>query len=87
VWRYLASVPVSPIRESPVCLCRKIVRWSGKPLELEQLMICLDIFRDVGLLEQQRMHKYMTIRLTPGPQKADLNQSATMQLLLHWMNP
>ena len=87
VWRYLASVPVSPIRESPVCLCRKIVRWSGKPMELEQLMICLDIFRDVGLLEQQRMHKYMTIRLTPGPEKADLNQSATMQLLLHWMNP
>ena len=87
VWRYLASVQGSAIQESPVCLCRKIVRWSGKPLELEQLMTCLDIFRDVGLLQQQRMHKYITIRLTPGPQKADLNQSATMQLLLHWMNP
>ena len=33
------------------------------------------------------MHKYITIRLTPGPQKADLNQSATMQLLLHRMDP
>ena len=87
VWRYLASVQGSAIQESPVCLCRKIVRWSGKPLELEQLMTCLDIFRDVGLLQQQRMHKYITIRLTPGPKKADLNQSATMQLLLHWMNP
>lgn len=86
VWRYLASVPVSPIRESSVCLCRKIVRWSGRPLELEQLLTCLDIFRDVGLLEQQRMHKYITIRLTPGTEKADLNQSATMQLLLHWIN-
>ena len=39
------------------------------------------------LLQQQRMHKYITIRLTPGPQKADLNQSATMQHLLHWMDP
>ena len=87
VWRYLASVPGDAIRESPVCLCRKIVRWSGKPLELEQLMICLDIFRDVGLLQQKNMHQYITLRLTPGPQKADLNQSATMQLLLHWMNP
>lgn len=82
VWRYLASVPSDVIRESPVCLCRKIVRWSGQSLDLEQLMTCLDIFRDVGLLQQQRMHKYMTIRLTPRPQKADLNQSATMQLLL-----
>ncbi len=81
VWRYLASVPGDVIRESPVCLCRKIVRWSGRSLDLEQLMTCLDIFRDVGLLQQQRMHKYMTIRLTPRPQKADLNQSATMQLL------
>ncbi len=81
VWRYLASVPGDVIRESPVCLCRKIVRWSGRSLDLEQMMTCLDIFRDVGLLQQQRMHKYMTIRLTPRPQKADLNQSATMQLL------
>ncbi len=81
VWRYLASVPGDVIRESPVCLCRKIVRWSGRSLDLEQLMTCLDIFRDVGLLQQQRMHKYMTIRLTPHPQKADLNQSATLQLL------
>ncbi len=87
VWRYLASVPGCTIKESPVCLCRKIVRWSGKPLELEQLMTCLDIFRDVGLLQRQNKHQYITLRLTPGPQKADLNQSATMQLLLHWMNP
>ena len=86
VWRYLASVPGNLIQESPVCLCRKIVRWSGKPLELEQLMTCLDIFRDVGLLQQQRMHKYITIRLTPGPQKADLNQSETMKVLLQWGN-
>lgn len=86
VWRYLAA-QTGTIRESPVCLCRKIVRWSGKPMELEQLMTCLDIFGDVGLLQQQRMHKSITIRLTPGPQKADLNQSATMQHLLHWMDP
>ena len=86
VWRYLAAQS-DLIRESPVCLCRKIVRWSGKPMELEQLMTCLDIFGDVGLLQQQRMHKYITIRLTPGPQKADLNQSATMQFLLHRMDP
>ncbi len=81
VWRYLAASP-GPVRESPVCLCRKIVRWSGMPLSLGQLMTCLDIFSDVELLQTQRLHKYMTIRLTPGPEKADLNQSQTMQRLL-----
>ena len=81
VWRYLACSG-QIIQEAPLCLCRKIVRWSGKPLSLGQLMVCLDIFRDVGLLQTQRLHKYITIQLTPGPQKADLNESPTLQLLL-----
>ena len=81
VWRYLAGGGPR-IQESPLCLCRKIVRWSGTPMSLGQLMACLDIFRDVGLLEIQRMHKHLVIRLTPGQNKADLNESRTMQLLL-----
>ena len=83
VWRYLASVPSHTIEEVPVCLCRKIVRWSGMALSLAQLMTCLDIFADVGLLQTQTLHKYITIRLTPGTGKADLNQSRTLQKLLH----
>ena len=82
VWRYLAASPIPTIQESPMCLCRKIVRWTGKPMSLGQLMVCLDIFRDVRLLEIQKMHKYMTIRLTPGSGKADLNESQTLQRLL-----
>ena len=81
VWRYLAGSG-HVIQESPLCLCRKIVRWSGKSLSLGQLMICLDIFRDVGLLQTQKLHKYIIIQLTPGPQKADLNESPTLQRLL-----
>ena len=82
IWRYLAAVP-APIQESPMCLCRKIVRWSGVPLDLGKLLVCLDIFSDVGLLQIQRRHKHITISLTPGSGKADLNQSRTMQTLLH----
>ena len=82
IWRYLAAQPEQPIQESPICLCRKIVRWSAKPLSLEQLMTCLDIFRDGGLLTQQRLHKYISIHLTRSPGKADLTQSATIQRLL-----
>ncbi len=81
VWRYLAANP-SPVLDSPMCLCRKIVRWSGAPLSLDKLLTCLDIFSDVGLLEAQRLHKNLFIRLTPGNQKADLTRSRTMQILL-----
>ena len=66
-----------------MCLCRKIVRWSSAPLTLGQMMTCLDIFQDVGLLQLHRMHKYIAITLTPGQDKADLSNSRTMQLLLH----
>ena len=81
VWRYLASIP-GVICESPMCLCRKIVRWSGNSLNLGQLMTCLDIFSDVGLLTYTRHHKYLNITLTAGNRKADLNTSPTMQTLL-----
>ena len=81
VWRYLAAAGET-IEEAPLCLCRKIVRWSGRSLSLGQLMICLDIFRDVELLQTRKQHKYISIRLTPGPNKADLNASQTLQRLL-----
>ncbi len=82
IWRYLAADPSGIIQESPLCLCRKIVRRTGKPLTLGQLLTCLDIFQDVGLLALERQHKYITIRLTQGSGKADLTQSQTMQRLL-----
>ena len=82
VWRYLASAPGNPIEESPMCLCRKIVRWSGSALSLGRMMVCLDIFADVGLIQLQKLHKYISIRLTHSSGKTDLNQSQTMQRLL-----
>ena len=83
VWRYLASASNGEILESPLCLCRKIVRSTGVSMRLETLLTCLDIFHDVGLLELKRVHLSLSIRLTPGTQKADLTQSQTMQRLLH----
>ena len=81
IWRYLANLGQS-IQEDPLCLCRKIVRWSGQPLSLGQMLTCLDIFRDAGLLQYTKRHKNMTIQLTQGAEKADLSQSQTMQALL-----
>ena len=82
VWRYLAGLGTDSLQETPMCLCRKIVRWADSPLSLGQLLTCLDIFADVGLLQTQRLHKYITIRLMPRQEKADLQQSRTMQQLL-----
>ena len=65
-----------------MCLCRKIVRWSGQPLSLGKLLVCLDIFSDVELLRLRRMHKFIEVQLAPVQTKADLTQSATMQRLL-----
>ena len=84
VWKYLDSAS-GPLRETPVCLCRKIVRWSGLPLDVSVMLTCLDIFSDVGLVKLQRARRYITILLTPrqgGQKKADLNQSQTLRRLL-----
>lgn len=80
VWRYLAA-PGACLTEAPICLCRKLVRWSGKPLSLGQLYTCLDIFAEVGLLQIHRQHKTIAITLTHGSAKADLTHSRTLQLL------
>ncbi len=82
IWRYLTGVTDSDLQETPMCLCRKIVRWSNLPMTLGTLLTCLDIFSDVGLLETQRFHKFINIRLVPGKGKVDINQSQTMQHLL-----
>ena len=82
VWRYLAAIPGGSVQEVPMCLCRKIVRWSGAPLSLGKMLTCLDIFSDVGLLTAHRHHNTITIHLTQCAAKADLTQSPTMQLLM-----
>ena len=81
VWRYLSSFPCT--QDSPMCLLRKIVRWSGAALGLSKLLVCLDIFSDVGLLEVHHHHKSLCITLCQPAQKADLNTSRTMQTLLN----
>lgn len=81
VWRYI-SAQSKAREENPLCLCRKIVRWGNKDLSLAQMLICLDIFTDVGLIHITRHTQNFTIHLLPNEGKRDLNESATMQRLL-----
>ncbi len=80
VWRYLMLEGRSFTLE-PCCLCRKIVRHTAKPLGLSQLLVCLDIFREAELLNMEKQHHTVSITITAGSQKADLNQCPTMKLL------
>ena len=82
VWRYLADRNDHPIQETPICLCRKVVRRAGIELDTATMLTCLDIFNDVGLLQLQRMNKHLQIRLCAMNGKADLQSSSTMQRLL-----
>ena len=81
VWRYLADAPNGILQESAPCLCRKLVRRSNQPLSLSQLLTCLDIFSEAGLLEVQRCHKHLMLRIVPRQDKADIALTPTMQLL------
>lgn len=82
VWRYLATSPRGFLRDEPICLCRKIVRHTGRPLSLSQMLTCLDIFREAGLLTTEREHNQLSISIVPVSGKADLTQCDTMRLLL-----
>ena len=83
VWRYLAGSDAPQIKETPECLCRKIVRKANMPLSTEKLLVCLDIFKDVRLLQVQRQKKHLLIHLLPTDGKADLQESRTMQKLMN----
>jgi hypothetical protein len=78
----LASCGTDYIEETPDCLCRKIVRKARLPLPLGKMLVCLDIFADVKLLQMRRMKKKLLIQLSPAGEKADLQTSKTMQKLL-----
>jgi hypothetical protein len=81
IWRYLVRQG-GTVCETPMSLCRKIVRWTDKALSPEKLLTCLDIFADVGLIKLERQHKYILVQANKFTEKTDLNLSPTMQRLL-----
>ena len=82
VWRQVAAAPGGELKIMPICLCRQVVRRTGIPMSLGKLMACLEIFSDVGLLQIQRYRKYIILHPVSRSEKADLNQSRTMQRLM-----
>ena len=59
-------------------MVRKIARDAAVPCSFARFRVCLDIFQERGLIELHGAPRQMTIRLTNGPGKVDLRQSAVV---------
>ena len=57
------------------CLSRKITRFSGMPCSPGRLRICLDVFRERGLLSVESSHGRVHIILSEPANKVDLDRS------------
>ena len=76
VWRYLAANAQNrQLMEDLGCLSRKITRFSGSPCSPGRLQICLDVFRERGLLSCESSHGRVNILLSEPAVKVDLDQS------------
>ncbi len=76
VWRYLAAnAHERRLQEDFACLSRKISRVSGISFGPGRLRICLDVFRERGLLSFESSRGQVQILLSDRSGKVDLNQS------------
>ena len=83
VWRYLtANVQEGLLQEDLSCLSRKISRSAGCLLRPGRLWMCLQVFRERGLLCCSTDRDCVQILLSGCAGKVDLEQSPLMQKLL-----
>ena len=79
LWRYLAAnAQDGVLTEDFAMMVRKIARDAAVPCSFARFRVCLDIFQERGLIELHGAPQQMTIRLTNGPGKVDLRQSAVI---------
>ena len=79
VWRYLrANSTGGSVMDEFTVLSRKIARSAGLPVSFVRTRICLDVLAERGLIQLESGTHMMTIRLTPGPGKVDLENSAIL---------
>ena len=79
VWRYLRDNSAGgSVMDEFTVLSRKIARSAGMPVSFVRTRICLDVLAERGLIQMESGTHVMTIRLTPGPGKVDLENSAIL---------
>lgn len=79
VWRYLsANAQQGALTDEFTVLARKIARSAKLPCSFVRTRVCLDVLQERGLIELESSSKAVYIRLTPGPEKVDLERSAIL---------
>ncbi|MCC8181453.1 MAG: single-stranded-DNA-specific exonuclease RecJ [Clostridiales bacterium] len=74
VWRYL-SHSGSGLRENPLRLSQNISRTSGRQEALGRTMVCLEVFRERGLIDLRGNRNSITVTIRKTDQKVDLEAS------------
>ena len=80
VWRYLTShAPESgTCQENPAKLSQKIARSSGRRADVSRTMVCLEVFRERGLIELRGNPDRLSIIIHKTDRKVDLDQSEVL---------
>jgi len=82
LWKYLtANAEEGFLRDSCDCLSKKAARTAGMPWSLLRTRICLDVFRELGLLELQQHGRLLEITLHSSGAKVDLESSRILAAL------
>ena len=77
VWRYLsAHASGGNLTDEISVLSRKITRSGGIPVSFIRTRVCLDVLEERGLIQMEQGPHGVYIKLTPGSQKVDLQNSA-----------
>lgn len=82
VWRYLArhGGPAT-VQETPITLAQHISASIGQRMPCATTMICLEVFRECGLIELNVSSRQMLIEVYRGHEKVDLEASNVMRRL------
>jgi single-stranded-DNA-specific exonuclease len=76
LWRYLDQAGgESGIWEAPEVLSRNVSRWAEVPLGCAATMVCLEVFRERGLIELTVEEHSVRARILPTSNKVNLNES------------
>lgn len=79
LWRYLKThVKEEPYKVDLGCLSRKLSRKTGTLLRPGKLWVCLQVFRERGLLTYEQTREGLAISLSRHLDKVDLEQSPLM---------
>ena len=81
LWRYLARHSPAPLEEAPDTLTQRLSTATGRPQSFGRIMICLEVFRERGLIDLRGNENRLHIVLRPAREKVNLEESEVLRQL------